>query len=332
LNYRAIINIKSFFMVKYLKKNSISIAIVRIALITTLYGSAYAIEPVNLNEGWGTNYKGLADLHTLQPAFSTSTGFNLSALNQSGMKGGLLAAFHILTINKPEFSTGKSAIGLAHRPGHAALPARFSYKTSNVSGFGLQVGIFDLQFPIGSLINSSPQFHAEANYKSEFEDGNALIWASFLWQDQDLSMQDGSLDSSESTGWNVGLDLTVGGFNVAGSYYDGEALATNLFNLGSTENICSTSYCIESENDGYVLQGAYTFNGTTKIGVSWGESKETLYGGADKSTNELWTVGVYHDVTSWLKVMAEYGNADSEAAVFGPNQHDVIAIGGFLVW
>ncbi len=319
-------------MVEYLKKSKLSKAIAHIALTSTLIGSAHAIELIGEVKGWEASNSGLVDIYAAQSSFNFASGFNQSSLNQSDINGGLLPAFHTLTGNQSEFSSYKNKSRLAHGPGHAALPTYFSYKTSKISGFGLQVGILDSQIPIGSSISSSPQFQAEANYKGEFEGGNAHIWASFLWQDQDISIQDGGIDSSESTGWNVGLDLNVGGFNVAGSYYDGEALATNLFNLGATESICSASYCIESENDGYVLQGAYTFNGTTKVGVSWGESKERLYGGADKATNELWTVGVYHDVTSWLKVMAEYGQADNEAGVFGPNQHDVIAIGGFLVW
>ena len=117
-----------------------------------------------------------------------------------------------------------------------------------------------------------------------------------------------------------------------GSYYDGEALGTHLFNIsGAGDAACSATACAESDNDGFIIQGAYTFNGTTKVGVSWGESTETPAGGT-KVTNDLWTVGVYHDVNSWLKVIAEYGQADTEAGVFGPAEHDVFSIGGFLLW
>ncbi|MFT5132593.1 MAG: hypothetical protein ACI9SC_001059, partial [Gammaproteobacteria bacterium] len=220
---------------------------------------------------------------------------------------------------------------------------RFTYKTPNINGFDLEVGIFDPQEPIGSGAagsvgsseTSSPQFQAEANYKTDFEGGNAHLWASFLWQEQDITLSGGGSDSAESFGYNIGLDLNMGGFNVMGSYYDGEALGTHLFNIsGAGDAGCSATSCAESDNDGFIIQGAYTFNGTTKVGVSFGESTETTAANV-KTRNSLWTVGVYHDVNSWLKVIAEYGQADANAGIqggAGANEHDVFSIGGFLLW
>ncbi len=219
---------------------------------------------------------------------------------------------------------------------------RMTYKTPNINGFDLEVGIFDPQEPlgapgagaVGSSESDTPQFQAEANYKTDFEGGNAHLWAGFLWQEQDITLSGGGTDQSESYGWNIGLDLNMGGFNLMGSYYDGEALGTNLFNLGGAGDAgCSATACAESDNDGYIIQGAYTFNGTTKIGLSWGESREKTAAGV-KTRNSLWTVGVYHDVNSWLKVVAEYGSADENAGLFAanPSEHDVFSIGGFLLW
>ena len=213
---------------------------------------------------------------------------------------------------------------------------RFTYKTPNINGFDLEVGIFDPQEPLGSAVGASetdsPQFQAELNYRGEMEGGNFHVWTSFLWQEQEIALTGGGTDDSESFGWNIGADLNFGGFNVMGTYYDGEALGTHLFNIsGAGDAGCSATACAESDNDGFIIQGAYTFNGKTKVGISFGESTETPAGGS-KVTNSLWTVGVYHDVNSWLKVIAEYGEADTEAAVFGPAEHDVFSIGGFLLW
>ena len=72
--------------------------------------------------------------------------------------------------------------------------------------------------------------------------------------------------------------------------------------------------CKEADNDGFYVQASYTFNGTTKIGGGYGESMtgcrcDVWY--RRKIESELWTVGVYHDVNSWLKVIAEYGNYEN---------------------
>ena len=45
----------------------------------------------------------------------------------------------------------------------------------------------------------------------------------------------------------------------------------------------------------------------------------------------LWTVGVYHDVNSWLKVIAEYGNYESTACLI-IRILDIFSLGGFLLW
>ena len=76
-------------------------------------------------------------------------------------------------------------------------------------------------------------------------------------------------------------------------------------------------------------QSSYTFNGTTKIGGGYGESRQdadAMYG-IGKTERELWTVGVYHDVNSWLKVIAEYSNFDA-----GAGSTDTFSLGGFLLW
>jgi hypothetical protein len=222
---------------------------------------------------------------------------------------------------------------------------RFTYKTPKINGFDLEVGIFYPQKSIGNLNSDYPQLQAEANYKADFKSGTTHVWASFLWQEQDINLcsvnsagvcvVNGNIDTTESFGWNVGLDVNMGGFNVMGSYYDGEALGTSFFNIGGAgDSDCSSTTCLESTNGGFILQGAYTFYGRTKLGVSFGESRETTATGI-KTRNEQWTVGVYHDVNSWLKVIAEYGQADARAGLHGgpaAKEIDAISIGGFLVW
>ncbi len=88
----------------------------------------------------------------------------------------------------------------------------------------------------------------------------------------------------------------------------------------------------EADNDGFYVQASYTFNGTTKIGGGYGESKQdgdATYG-ISELQGDLWTVGVYHDVNSWLKVIAEYGNYSNDT--LGQDDVDTFSIGGFLLW
>lgn len=233
--------------------------------------------------------------------------------------------------------TGLGRIGYGYV--YPDFRTRFAYATPDMGGFQLTVGIFDPQEPLGpssayTSETDTPQFQAEATYNSSFEGGSFSGWAGFLWQEQEISASPaGGSGDVESVGWNIGAEVTASGFNVGGHYYEGDALDTLLFNTGALGGFgCNATACKEADNDGFYIQAGYTFNGTTKIGGGYGESRQdanALYNIARVQT-ELWTVGVYHDVNSWLKVIAEYGNYESTLL----NQRDVdtFSIGGFLLW
>ena len=219
---------------------------------------------------------------------------------------------------------------------------RFVYQTPDMNGFQLSVGIFDPQEPGGLLGGAAgwasetdtPQFQAEATFNSSFEGGSFSGWAGFLWQEQEIMASPaGGTGDVESVGWNIGASVAAQGFSMTGQYYDGEALGVILFSSGGGFGFnCSAAGCNEADNDGFYVQAAYTFNGTTKIGGGYGESRQdadAMYG-IPSWESDLWTVGVYHDVTSWLKVVAEYGNYSHD--ILGHDDVDTFSIGGFLLW
>ena len=247
---------------------------------------------------------------------------------------------------------------------------RFTYKTPSVNGFQLELGLFDPQEPLGgyssSFETSVPMFQGEATYATTFQGGNVNFWVDGLWQEMDSQNRTGN-DTVTSWGVDVGGQVAFSGFELTGNYYTGEALGMGLFS--SLENgthyaynaagvvgggyVCSAIFnkCFEADNDGYYVQGTYTFNGKTKIGVSWGQSNQDGRRGVTPFTadnfrdieNTLWVVGVYHDVTPWLKLVAEYAETESVVSsqwnfnINGTSDRvtvnsDVFSIGGFIFW
>jgi len=261
---------------------------------------------------------------------------------------------------------------------------RFAYATPVMNGFQLEVGMFDPQEPTmsstvagfgaGSIVETDvPMFQGEVNYKTTFQGGNIHAWVSGIWQDMSVDKVPGfpitGDDSITSAGWEGGLDVSFGGFDIWGHYYDGQALGTLLkwsggglstFYMGSSGTVvnspgflCSVFYgCEEADNDGFIVQGSYTFNGKTKVAVSYGETNqdsENNVGPLDFNDVEtdMWVVGVYHDVTPWLKVVAEYMEVESQcsvpvgnASIFGcfsgngddELSNDAFSVGGFIFW
>lgn len=220
---------------------------------------------------------------------------------------------------------------------------RFTYKTPDINGFNLEVGVFDPQEPAAAgetAKTDTPQFQAEATYTTAYGGGNFNLWAGALWQEETIT-SNVARPKITSIGYNVGADVSFMNFDIVGSYYGGHALGTWLFNMGGGDGyLCGTLDCKRAKDWGYYLQGTYTFMAKTKVGVSWGESRQDRFSAATLTAlgatgggvrkNELLTVGVYHDVNSWLKVMAEYNRWRANAVLGG--RADGFSVGGFLLW
>lgn len=243
--------------------------------------------------------------------------------------------------------------------------ARFSYKTPNFSGFQGEFGIFD---PSIEQLNSSaglldqtqiPRFEGELTFTQAFSGGSVQGWIDGLYQEIKNSNK-GAADNVTVGGWGIGAEAKMAGFALTGYYYDGNGLGRSLQFVGGTDcnskvtiggtTFAAGSNCEEANNFGYYVQGTYTFNGKTKVGVSYGESNEDAFrdpvilatAGEMQMRDvklSMWTVGVYHDVNSWLKVIAEYSKAKND---FGANvitkangaqtDSDTVSVGSFFFW
>jgi len=234
--------------------------------------------------------------------------------------------------------------------------SRIAYKTPAINGFQLEVGLFDPSAINGSGFSAvetdTPRFEAEASYAHSFDGGSVNFWLGGMWQEAEFV--GGTLDGTDVTsqGVSYGGQLSFGGFQFTGSGYTGEALGMTL--MLDLDSLDPTGQ--ERDNDGFIVQGTYTFAGKTKIGLSYGESTadetsaERLArtavevdptGGCSAAaftcvsqleSQSAWTVGVYHDVTSWLKLVAEYTNSETEWHGGEDHEVDTFAVGGFFFW
>lgn len=236
--------------------------------------------------------------------------------------------------------------------------ARFSYKTPVFSGFQAEVGLYDpsveelngpgLGAPLVLDQTDTPRFEGELTYATTFANGAFKAWLDGLWQDME-STAVGATDDATVSGWGVGATASFMGFGLTGYYYDGEGLGRSLQFAGGVACDAAGTMCEEAENDGYYVQGTYTFNGKTKIGASYGESNQDAFEARNMVTAvgdqdvelSMWTVGVYHDVNSWLKLIAEYSKSENEFSrnpnslnptFGGSTESDTFSLGTFFVW
>jgi hypothetical protein len=202
---------------------------------------------------------------------------------------------------------------------------RFAWKSPDMNGFSLEVGIFDPEENATTSETDTPQFQTELTYATSFEGGSLNLWAS--GQYQEMTQDAGGEVTAQ--GVSFGGKVAAGGLSVVATMYTGEAIGVfrTLDAAGGGAFTCVAGACTEAENDGYYVQGMYNFGGATTLGVSYGESmQDTDVSGNIANAHQLTTIGVYHDVNSWLKVVGEY-NAQN-----GHIKQDTVSLGGFIFW
>jgi hypothetical protein len=82
----------------------------------------------------------------------------------------------------------------------------------------------------------------------------------------------------------------------------------------------------ETEWDQFMVQAGYRFNGTTLVSANYAELEDK--NATTDDTIEKYTVGVYHDVNSNLKLVAEYTAVEDDNSDL--YDQEIIAIGGFV--
>jgi hypothetical protein len=186
-----------------------------------------------------------------------------------------------------------------------------------------------------------PRFEGEASYATTYDGGTVQGWVNGLYQTARFSTAASAPNEGNTvTAWGIGggVQGTYGGFGLTGSGYYGEALGTTL--LLDTDSLDPVGN--PRTNFGWLVQGTYTFAGKTTVGVSGGSSQAEqtrferdlrAFGGpAQIRFQRSITVGVYHDINAWLKIMAEFTRAKNEWFGGQDQSTNIGAIGTFFVF
>lgn len=235
--------------------------------------------------------------------------------------------------------------GIALGYDYAAWRSQIRYTTPDMNGFKAAFAVVDSSTPSfrldanGMLPASSLdtgaggsdtddfRYEADLSYAGAFDGGSYSAWLSGAMEDRDDLAED-------LQQWTVGGTLKVAGFEFMAQYSDSEdgtaaTAASAVLDGTGTPVVTAASASEKLEWDQYVIQAGYRFAGTTLVSANYSELEDkssSAVNGADES--ERITLGVYHDVNSNLKLVAEYTkveNDDSDVL-----DQDIFAIGGFM--
>jgi predicted porin len=169
------------------------------------------------------------------------------------------------------------------------------------------------EFPAGPAVDADDlRYEGDLSYAGAFDGGSYSAWLSGVVEDRDSLAED-------LQQWTVGGTLKLGGFEFMAQYSDSED--------GTVDTVRDPNGTLEW--DQYVVQAGYRFAGTTLVSASYSELEDksaAATNGADES--ERLTVGIYHDVNSNLKLVAEYTKVENDNEDL--LDQDIIAIGGFM--
>lgn len=210
---------------------------------------------------------------------------------------------------------------------YSAFGAQFRYTTPSMGGLKVAVALSDPSAIGTATITTMPLVEGTLSFSSAFDSGSFRAWVSGLYNTATFPAG-GTVDAS---GGAAGLGLTVSGFDVMASGFAGKGLGTDVQLTGGLAGVDPVS------SKGFLVQATYK-PGKTKFGVSFGQTMvdqtAAQAAAADQSLEQRMslTLGVYHDLTSWLRLVAEYSWYQLDW--YGPASQtgNVLGAGGFFFW
>ncbi|MCB2426532.1 porin [Methylophaga pinxianii] len=236
-------------------------------------------------------------------------------------------------------NTGQTSLGrIGYGYEYANWRSQIRWTSVDMAGFKLALAVADsddLLQPADYAVTpyeKDARYEASLSYATAFDGGSAKLWLDGMTQKIDL------IDAGErkTNAYTIGGQLVLGGFEAVAAWYDGKGQGIGGLGLGAFGADGD-----ERDGDGYYAQLGYRFAGQTFVAASYGEStldrdssllvSDGSFGDLDK--NSMATIGIYHDVTANLKLVAEYSRMETEYHIQSDEDEvDVLAIGGFISW
>ncbi|WP_166257533.1 porin [Marinobacter salicampi] len=194
--------------------------------------------------------------------------------------------------------------------------AQITYRTPDMGGFKLAVGIFEPANTTGpGSEQSSPRFEAEALYSADLGGVTLTGWVNGRSQESESATE-----SVDSTAIGYGLKAAVAGLSLSASGYTSD---------GNNPVLIVNAPAVEEESDGYLVQGSYTL-GANRLVLSYGETDALDTGDFE---SESTSVAVFHDVNSNFKLVAEYNMyEETNSADAKTVDADTIALGAVVTF
>lgn len=211
--------------------------------------------------------------------------------------------------------------------------SQITYRSPVMEGLRVAVGVMD---PVdtndssaaGRSYQDNPRFESEVTYQIDVGGAQIYSWINAGYQTSDNT--DSAVDEVTSKGLGYGVQAKMGGVSLTASGFQAEGMSPFF-----TNNYLEPALR-ETDSDGYLLQGSYTF-GKNRVALSYGKTEDdgnnvaALGSQADYETRGI---AYFRTINDNLKLVAEYNQYEVDAAAGSAlnEDTDTFAVGAVLNW
>jgi hypothetical protein len=185
--------------------------------------------------------------------------------------------------------------------------AQITYRTPEMAGFKLAVGIMDPNKTASSSSEELPRFEAELMYATDFNDDASMkAWVSGVSQSSELN----DVEQNQS-GVGYGINVMFSGLSLTASGYS----AKGLGHVAGLDQIVGADTI---ESDGYLVQAAYTM-GDNRFVLTYGESETSNAGNVETvgivgdAVHSNTGIAYFRTILPGVTAVAEYNNTEADA-------------------
>ena len=179
---------------------------------------------------------------------------------------------------------------------YAFPKAQITYRSLDMNGFKLAVGIMDPNKSAADSDEETPRFEAELTYDTTFDNGSLKAWVDGMSQTSKLVTGEDQDQSGVGYGVNVkfsGLSLTASGFSAEG--------------VGHIAGLDTIVGADTNETDGYLTQASYTM-GDNRFVISYGQS--TVDDGAMETESSNTNFSYFRTVIPGVTLVTELNKTE----------------------
>ncbi|MBW6508080.1 MAG: porin [Desulfuromonadales bacterium] len=195
--------------------------------------------------------------------------------------------------------------------------AQITYRTPELHGFKLAIGIIDPSRTVDNGQEKTPRFEGELTYNYQFNRGDITAWSGFLYQKSE-STSAGITDIT-TKGVSYGVRVRFANVGLHASGFNAEGLG---FLLGAGADTTIPDLTVAGDSEGYLLQASYT-HGPVRLVGSYGQNELKA---AQRWKNETMTGAVFYDINQYFKAVAEY-NVNEISIGSAKEETNTIALG-----